>query len=175
MDCFKIILNRGGIIGSRSFHEFKIQYQQVMKTRKDNCLNFINDYVPYLPWKHKLEKQIFPSSGYPIYYHHHHHHYYYYYHYHYIDTYIPSMGWKMADKICVKYYYNEIMFLTHLHIAKVYTISNNNSNNNNNNNGNDNGTQILKHLGTFSNKTSLLMDLLSIKLREYLDMSFSES
>ena len=79
------------------------------------------------------------------------------------------MGWKMADKICVKCYYNEIMFLTHLHIAKVYTISNNNNGNGNNH------SQILKNLGTFSNKTSLLMDLLSIKLREYLDISFSES
>jgi len=63
MECFKIILNRGGINGSRPFNEYKVQYQKLMKTRKDNYNNFVNDFVPYLPWRYKLEQQVLFSTG----------------------------------------------------------------------------------------------------------------
>ena len=70
---------------------------------------------------------------------------------------IPTMGWPRALEIYKKFYHEEVLFLIHLHLVQVY--------NGNSTNGTD---LIVKQFAKNSNKTSLLMTLLSRFITEYL-------
>lgn len=85
------------------------------------------------------------------------------------NPHVPDMGWVRADRLCDKFYHDEVFFLLQLIIAKVYAtrlpsaitrmtrgmskkcVS-----------------SIPQYLSRNSDKTHLLMELLSRELSEYL-------
>ena len=143
------------------------EYQSIIKQKKEEFNKFVETYVPYVPWKKRLKNQLFPK-GISLFFSSEQivntHSSIYYLGY---DSNIPVNGWVIAKEYCKKYHHNEVLTLLHLYISKVYSntipIRTTRSYSTKYHN-------ILKmNLSNESNKTHLLMSILSNEIREYLN------
>ena len=68
----------------------------------------------------------------------------------------PAIGWHEAQRIRNKYYFDEVFYYLHMHVAKVCTQSSSNT------------TSSITQLATTSDATSTLMTVLVDRLTMYL-------
>lgn len=149
---------------------YSAEYSIIMKQKKQSFYKFVETYVPHSSWKKRLVSQLFPKgkklqiindnyisidviiySGY--------------------GSSFPADGWMVAEEICKKYYHNEVLSLLQLSISTIHSnsvpirVTRSYSTKLRN---------VLKmNLSNESNKTYLLISILSNEIRDYLnDMSF---
>jgi hypothetical protein len=69
------------------------------KQRRVDFDVFVNKYIEYKPWKDKIYSACFPCGA---------------------NQTLPPIGWKRAEELRDKYYYDEVLFLLQIHIAKLH-------------------------------------------------------
>lgn len=114
---------------------------KIIKSNRVNFDSFISNNIEYQHYRNHIYTRCFPDGDYRI-----------------IKN--PVIGWINAEKLINYCYYNEILFNLHLNIAKV-------------NSGIQKdaivlSSNVIKNLSIYSNKTYILMSILSIKLYEYI-------
>jgi hypothetical protein len=57
-DCFKVVLEHGGISG-RVFDPYQKEYKEIVLQRKAQFTSFIDTYVPFVPWRKLLRSRVF--------------------------------------------------------------------------------------------------------------------
>ena len=72
------------------------------KQRRIDFDMFVTKYIEYKPWRDNIYSACFPGGSNQI---------------------LPPIGWQRAEELRDKYYYDEILFLVQLHIAKLYSSS----------------------------------------------------
>ena len=72
----------------------------------------------------------------------------------------PIIGWDVAYKVTEKYYYDEIFFYLHMYVASRIDSRECNSNS--------------ERFASSSNRTYELMDVLTSKLKEYINLDISK-
>ncbi len=114
--------------------------------QRRSLYNFINQYIEYKPYRNIIYPKCYPTNN--VVYHP-----------------KPAIGWDKAYSIAEKFYFDEIFFHLHMHVAmnardddSIYPRSK--------------SSKCSKNVSYFASKcnvTSLLMDVLSVELKGYLN------
>jgi len=122
-------------------------YQQIIdneisrRSRRVNFDKFISNNIEHHKYRNLIYNQCFPDGDYRV-------------------IKYPIIGWINAEKLMYKCYYNEILFILHLYIAKVNsevpkdtTVL---------------ASNVVDNLSRYSNKTYRLMSILAVTLYEFI-------
>jgi hypothetical protein len=135
-DCISLLLDKGRLnIKEKEIKYYLPQCRQIIEKKRTAFDSLIRTYIHYQPWRNEIYSKCFSAD----------------------TNLLPIHGWPKALEIYKKFYYEEILFLLHLHLVKVYSV-----------NGSNGTDLVVKPSAKNSNKTSLLMSLLSRFITEYL-------
>jgi ankyrin repeat protein len=165
-NCVEMLLNRADIQINDDISEYALDLRQTngntieiidcrsiifaeVEHRRKRALfdSFINHHIEYQPYINSIYTLCYPTGN--------------------IQVAKPPVGWIRAEAIRDKYYFDEILFYLHMHIANVVLRSVKKCN--------DTDTDTVlntsvcsDHFASSSNKTFTLMKVLADRLKEYL-------
>lgn len=132
-ECISLLLDKGGLtIKEKDIKYHLPQCREIIKMKRESFDSMVFSSINYEAWQNDIYKKCFNGNR---------------------NLLIPTIGWPRAFEIYKKYYYKEVLFLTHLHIAKIYS---------------NDETDPVHQLARNSNKTSLLISLMETYIAEYL-------
>jgi len=149
-DCIRLLLDRQAIIDEDKIDDIEHQECKQMiieeiqhRLRRAAFDSFINHHIEYLPFISVIYSICYPSGD--------------------LRVAAPQVGWPRAEAVRNKYYFDEILFHVHMHVANVLLKSRSNSRKTL-----ARYSQFKDYLAKNNNDTSTLMTVLSDRLKEYL-------
>jgi ankyrin repeat protein len=131
-ECISLLLDKGGLkIKEKDIKYHLPQCREIIKMKRESFDSMVSS-INYEAWQNDIYSKCFNGNR---------------------NLLIPTIGWPRAFEIYKKYYYKNVLFLTHLHIAKIYS---------------NDETDPVQQLARNSNKTSLLISLMETYIAEYL-------